>query len=251
MGALHAGHKALMERASQETKTPVSSIFVNPLQFGKNEDLDKYPKQEQADCELAEAAGIQYVYIPSASELTENIQTTVQVSGVTESYEGSRRPGHFEGVATIVTKLFMIVGCDIAYFGLKDLQQCAVIQRLVQDLNLPVELRFHETIRESTGLALSSRNAYFSEDERTEAAILFKTLSNIAQRTQEDNQQFQPALFEATQALEQAGFNLEYLDCVDPETMEQTPSSNPNARLVVAGKFKGVRLIDNIALHRS
>ena len=249
MGAIHQGHLALCKQAAQESQTPVASIFVNPLQFGPNEDQSNYPRQQEQDCALAEESGIQWMFIPDPEKLTQNIHTTISVSNVTSEYEGPRRPGHFDGVATIVVKLFNIVGCQKAYFGLKDLQQCALIRQFVHDLNMPIELRFLETVREESGLAMSSRNAYFTKEQKEEAAFLHQSLANIASQTQKDPQNLQIALYEATQSLSQKGFAVEYLDCVDPTSMKQTSGENKDSRLIVAAKFHGVRLIDNIPLY--
>lgn len=249
MGALHQGHQKLLETSVRENPFTVLSIFVNPLQFAPTEDLDRYPRTLESDLAMAREAGVDVVFLPTPERLTETVTTTVQVRGVTENYEGSHRPGHFDGVATIVLKLFNLVGCDNAYFGLKDLQQCALVRRMVKDLDLDINLRFVETVREPSGLALSSRNNYLTPDQRKSAAALHQTLKRIANTAVNNPEQFQTALFEGTQNLASHGFELDYLDLVDPETMQQTNPQNPNARIIVAAKFHGVRLIDNISCH--
>jgi pantoate--beta-alanine ligase len=183
MGALHEGHVALMRHARAETSFVVMSLFVNPTQFGPNEDLSRYPRQEARDCELAAAAGVDVAFIPSPDEVYRSTAPTmIHVPSVSERWEGAARPGHFDGVATVVAKLFNMVAPDVAYFGRKDLQQCAVVAKLVADLDFSITLRFVETIREPDGLALSSRNAYLSPSARQRAPLLSGTLIAAAQR---------------------------------------------------------------------
>lgn len=177
MGYLHEGHLSLIEKARAEADIVVLSIFVNPLQFGANEDFSTYPRDLERDAQIAKQGGVDYLFNPSVQEMyPEEIKTIVSVKGVTEIMCGSSRPGHFDGVATVVMKLFQIIQPNYAYFGLKDAQQIAVIQQMVSDLNLPIVLRPCPIVRESDGLALSSRNVYLSSEERQEATILYKTL---------------------------------------------------------------------------
>lgn len=177
MGYLHQGHASLLQRAREECGVRVLSIFVNPIQFGPKEDLSRYPRNEEGDLRLAEQYGVDVVFLPSVEEMyPRGIKTSVQVSGVTEGLCGASRPGHFDGVATVVSKLFHIVQPDKAYFGMKDAQQVAVIEQMVFDLNIPVKIVPCPIVREQDGLALSSRNVYLSRSERHQALILSETL---------------------------------------------------------------------------
>lgn len=180
MGYLHEGHLSLVAKAKQETDRVVMSIFVNPLQFGPNEDFEKYPRDERRDLALAEKANVDAVFLPSVEEMYPSpIATTVSVSGITERLCGASRPGHFSGVATVVSKLFHIIGPDRAYFGLKDAQQVAVIEQMALDLNFPLEVVPCPTLREPDGLAMSSRNVYLSPEQRKQAPILYEALQSI------------------------------------------------------------------------
>jgi pantoate--beta-alanine ligase len=177
MGALHSGHLALFETARRECHTVVASIFVNPAQFGPDEDFTRYPRDEAADAELAESAGVDYLFIPTVEEMyPDGFQTWVDVEAVSQRLEGASRPGHFRGVATVCLKLFNIVRPERAYFGQKDAQQAAVLERLVADLDLELEIRVVPTVRDDDGLAVSSRNAYLSADERSAALALPRAL---------------------------------------------------------------------------
>ncbi|GAA3405091.1 pantoate--beta-alanine ligase [Paenibacillus hodogayensis] len=180
MGYLHQGHQSLIERARKECDIVVLSIFVNPLQFGPNEDFERYPRDRERDLRLASEAGADLVFMPGVTDMYPTpIRTKVIVSNITEVLCGSSRPGHFDGVATVVTKLFQIVQPDKAYFGMKDAQQIAVIEQFVADLNVPVTIVRCETLREADGLAMSSRNVYLNEEERKQAVILSATLGRI------------------------------------------------------------------------
>ena len=245
MGALHEGHLSLLRAAKAECETVALSIFVNPLQFNNPDDLAKYPRVEARDLDLAEAAGVDLVYIPSAEDLVHHITTQVQVSDVSEPWEGVFRPGHFDGVATIVLKLFNIVQPSQAYFGWKDLQQCAVIQRMVRDLNVPTKLKFCETIREQDGLAMSSRNERFSSEQRKFLSVLPDTLFHTVRSLERGDVQDE-ALQSARIELEKAGFTLDYLALIDAETMKPALTIGENVRLIFAGEIFGVRLIDNM-----
>lgn len=247
MGALHQGHASLLSQCREECAVSVLSIFVNPLQFGPTEDLTKYPRTLDSDLALAEREGVDVVYVPLAAHLTERQTTTVHVTGVSELFEGERRPGHFEGVATIVCKLMNIVVPDMAYFGLKDLQQCAVIRRMVEDLDMTVKLRFCETVREESGLALSSRNAYLSPDERQRASKLYETLVWCVNRIASGSH-VGSVLVAGGNTLREAGFETEYLNLVDPSTMTPLDQYQTGGRLTVAARYCGVRLIDNVEL---
>lgn len=178
MGFLHEGHASLLEAARRQCDVVVLSIFVNPLQFGPGEDFERYPRDEARDLKVAAEAGADIVFMPDAAEMYPRpVQTTVQVSGVTERLCGASRPGHFEGVATVVTKLFNIVQPDLAFFGLKDAQQVAVIEQMVRDLSMPVQIVACPTLREADGLAKSSRNVYLNEAERAQAVVLHEALA--------------------------------------------------------------------------
>lgn len=249
MGALHRGHGTLIESASREYSQVAISIFVNPLQFGKNEDFTKYPRTLEADLELAEAAGAQAAFIPDAIKFTTGIKTNVSVKGVSDNFEGTMRPGHFDGVATIVLKLFQVVQPKSAFFGLKDLQQCSVISTMVNDLNLPIKLRFIETVREPSGLAMSSRNKYLNEDQLAIAAHIHAELQSARAAIKISPNSVQVALESAKSNLQKVGMEVEYLELVDSSTMLKSDRLNPQARIVIAGKLFGVRLIDNIAIN--
>lgn len=243
MGALHEGHLSLMRAARSENERVVASLFVNPLQFGKNEDLSRYPRSEEQDFELSASVGVDVMFAPSVEELLPQSLTTVSVAGVSERWEGARRPGHFNGVATIVAKLFHIVQPHRAYFGLKDFQQCAVVKTMVRDLNFPIELRLLETVRDADGLALSSRNRYFSPEERRQAAafpaILRACLASLATTPVDE------ALAAGVRQLEEAGFEVGYLAWVDADTLEPTTKLE-KGRLIAAIRLANVWLIDNI-----
>lgn len=247
MGAFHEGHLSLMRRANADNDTCVVSLFVNPTQFGPNEDLAKYPRQEETDIALATSAGVDVIFMPSADEIYPRKTTTVRVSEVSEPFEGMIRPHHFEGVATVVLKLFNIVQPTRAYFGLKDLQQCAVVQRMVEDLNVPVELVMCETVREATGLAMSSRNAYLTDEDRVQAAELIKVLV-VTARDIAMSKRSSDALANGRQQLEARGFDVEYLSHVDASTLREINDPVEQSRIVAAVRFCGVRLIDNVPI---
>ncbi len=248
MGAFHEGHLALMRQAKAECGVCAVSLFVNPTQFGPNEDYQKYPRQEALDFAMAAEAGVDVMFAPSADEMYEGSVTKVNVGELATLWEGAHRPGHFDGVATIVAKLFHLVGPDVAYFGLKDFQQCAVLRRMVADLDFPVELRFVETVREPDGLAMSSRNAYLSGDERSVAASLFATLQDLRKSITADPFSARRHLRTSVENLENLGFQVDYLEWVDGTTLKPIDAPQENARLIVAAKLGKTRLIDNCAL---
>lgn len=248
MGALHEGHLSLMRRAKLECGEVAVSIFVNPTQFGKAEDFESYPRDEKRDVELAESVGVDWVFAPTAEEMYSGNTTTVKVSGVTERWEGEFRPGHFDGVCTVVNKLFNIVQPDVAYFGLKDLQQCACIARMIRNLNFPVELRLCETVREKDGLAMSSRNAHLSPVERKTAPYLYEAISDAAKKircAEGDTKAAKSALDSSIAFLQSKGFRVDYLAYVDRSSMEPLLSYSPDGRVIVAARLGGTRLIDN------
>lgn len=247
MGALHAGHMALIAEAKRRADKVVASIFVNPTQFAAGEDLDRYPRREEQDVRMLEEAGCDLVWGPAVDAIyPRGFATTVHVSGVSERWEGEARPGHFDGVATIVAKLLLAVKPDVAVFGEKDFQQLAVIRRMVEDLNIPVEIVGLPTVREHDGLALSSRNAYLSDDERFRAAALQQALL-AARDAIRGGKAVGSALREAKQALIDAGFlKIDYLALVDAQTLEPVEEAPEEMRVIAAATIGTTRLIDNI-----
>jgi len=247
MGALHAGHMALVDAARAGGGKVVASIFVNPLQFGANEDLDRYPRQEAKDAKLLEAHGCDLLWMPTADQLyPPGFATTVSVAGISERWDGEARPGHFAGVATVVAKLFAAVRPDLAFFGEKDFQQLAVIRRMTEDLALRVEVRGVPTVRDSDGLALSSRNAYLTLDERRQALALPRALEE-ARDAIEGGQPVNPVLDRARDRLGDAGFGkIDYFALVDAATLEPLEDAAGEMRLIAAAVIGSTRLIDNV-----
>lgn len=246
MGAFHEGHLELMRRSRSHCDQTVVSLFVNPLQFGPNEDLSRYPRQEDRDFEMAADVGVDIMFAPSAEELLPNSQTTVHVAELAHRWEGARRPGHFDGVATIVAKLFNLVRPETAYFGWKDFQQCAVVDRIVTDLNFPLNLTFVDTYREPDGLAMSSRNAYLSPEHRKLAPEIYRTLVSCRQEVAQKPVSI--ALLHATKHLNSLGFLVDYFALVDTETLEPLDEVTNQCRLIVAAKLGNTWLIDNLGL---
>jgi len=247
MGALHAGHMALVDAARAGADKVVASIFVNPLQFGANEDLDRYPRQEAADAKLLEEHGCDLIWMPTADQLyPPGFATTVSVAGVSERWDGESRPGHFAGVATVVAKLFTAVRPDLAFFGEKDFQQLAVIRRMTEDLGLGVEIRGVPTVRGVDGLALSSRNAYLSTDERQRALALARALEEARDAIQ-GGKPVDPVLDRAKDRLSDAGFSrIDYFALVDAATLEPLETASGEMRLIAAAVIGTTRLIDNV-----
>ena len=247
MGALHAGHIKLVTEAGKQADAVAASIFVNPMQFGANEDLDRYPRQEDADAAMLAEAGCDLLWLPAADQIyPHGFATRVSVTGVSERWEGEARPGHFDGVATIVAKLLAAVAPDLAFFGEKDFQQLAVIRRMVADLDLPVQIIGVPTIRDADGLALSSRNAYLSADQRQRALALPNSLNDAAARIAA-GEPVGPVLAAAKQVLVDAGFlKIDYLALVDSATLEPLAEPAAEMRLIAAATIGGTRLIDNV-----
>lgn len=249
MGNLHAGHLSLVSRARGEHDLVVVSIFVNPLQFGANEDLDSYPRTLDADTAALIAAGCDFLFLPSAAELYgDDIQasTRVKVPELGTHYCGASRPEHFDGVTTVVTKLFNIVQPDAAYFGLKDYQQFSIIRKMVDDLALPVSVHGIETARETSGLALSSRNGYLSADQKAVAPLLYQTIKGIGDALAAGDQDFKRLIQAGKQQLQDAGLQPDYLAIANSATLR--PATKEDSHLVIlAAAFLGsTRLIDNL-----
>ncbi|WP_448501758.1 pantoate--beta-alanine ligase [Sphingomonas sp.] len=247
MGALHDGHMALVEAARRRADRVVVSIFVNPMQFAAGEDLDRYPRREQADVRMLADAGVDLIWMPDAAVMyPDGFATSIRVAGVSEGLDGAARPGHFDGVATVVAKLFHQVRPDVALFGEKDFQQLAVIRRLVADLDMDIDIVGVPTQREDDGLALSSRNIYLDEGERQAAVTLPRALG-IATRAIESGQTVDAALAQASEMLVAAGFAVDYVALVDAETLGR-PRPGHDRRLLAAARIGATRLIDNVAV---
>jgi pantoate--beta-alanine ligase len=247
MGALHEGHLALLRRARAECDFVVMSLFVNPAQFNEASDLEAYPRDEQRDLELAEAAGVDLTFAPSVSEMyPEGFATTVSVSGLSEVLEGGQRGrAHFDAVATVVAKLFNIVAPDIAYFGQKDAQQALVIRSMVRDLAIPVRIEVCPTVREGDGLALSSRNRRLTGPDRARAAALHRSLQLIRAAISAGERDVTAIRARALGELEAAGIEAEYLELVTPEGLTPVPEVKDEVLAVVAARVGDTRLIDN------
>jgi pantoate--beta-alanine ligase len=247
MGALHAGHMALVDAARRRAPRVVVSIFVNPKQFGPNEDLARYPRREAADAQLLSDGGVDILWAPDVDDMyPAGFATTVSVGGVSTVLDGAHRPGHFDGVATVVAKLFGQVRPALALFGEKDFQQLAVVRRMASDLNLQVEIVGVPTQRDDDGLALSSRNIYLDEGERARAVALPRALGE-AKRAIERGDDPATALTAAEAMLARAGFEVDYVTLVDAETLTDPVAGHP-ARLLAAARIGTTRLIDNIAV---
>lgn len=242
MGALHAGHESLIKRACAECDKVIVSIFVNPTQFSPNEDFDKYPRQLEADQQICEENCVDIIFVPEASEMypegKENITLVVPPASFQNKLCGKTRKGHFNGVATVVLKLFNIVQPDKAYFGQKDAQQLIIIKKMIRDLNLSIEIIGCPIIRDKDGLALSSRNAYLSPEEREKALTISQMLKNI-----ESEKNIENAL-----KLLHPDISLEYLEVLDAKTLEPVDTLGNNTLVAVAAKVGNVRLIDNILI---
>ncbi|SFQ85984.1 pantoate--beta-alanine ligase [Halopseudomonas formosensis] len=249
MGNLHEGHIALVEMALQRTDHVVVSIFVNPLQFGPNEDLDSYPRTLAEDQRRLLDAGAHTVFAPSVNEMyPEGMQghTLVSVPVVSDGLCGASRPGHFDGVATVVTKLLNMVQPDVAVFGEKDFQQLAVIRKMALDLCLPVQIMGAPIVRAADGLALSSRNGYLDENERRVAPQLYQTLQQLAGQLLAGRRDFDTLLEEARQQLQRAGFRPDYLELRDTTTLQPADEHSRDITILVAAFLGRTRLIDNL-----
>lgn len=249
MGALHEGHLSLVRAARDECATVAATIFVNPTQFGPGEDLDRYPRSLPDDLMLLEREGVDYVFTPSVEEMyPPGFVTTVHLDGPALPLEGAARPGHFDGVATVVAKLLLQAQPERAYFGRKDGQQTAVARRLARDLDIPTEIVVLPTVREADGLAMSSRNAYLTPDERAAAPVVFRALSAARDRFRAGQQEMGELEQTACRMIEASPLaSVEYVAGVDPDTMEPWSGRGP-CMLAAAIRIGRVRLIDNVIL---
>ena len=249
MGALHEGHLSLVRRSRAQCRRTVVSIFVNPTQFGPNEDFNRYPRDLQGDAAKLSAVGVDAIFAPEVAEMyPEGASTTVTVGGLTDGLDGPFRPGHFAGVATIVTKLLLQALPDIGFFGEKDYQQLQVIKRLTRDLDIPVRIEGVPTYREPDGLALSSRNVYLSPAERLTAPALHRVLSEVAAALAR-GEGAGPAVARGKAELAQAGFTkIDYLEAVDAAMLEPVERASGPVRVAGAAWLGATRLIDNVAV---
>lgn len=250
MGALHAGHMALIEEARQRSDVVVVSIFVNPLQFNRDDDFDKYPRPIDSDVEACRAAGVAAVYAPTAAVMyPDGFQTYVEPGSLADSLEGSSRPGHFRGVATVVAKLFGAIQPDVAVFGQKDFQQLAIIRRMVTDLDMHIDIVGAPTVRESDGLAISSRNSRLSADDRRAAVCIVQALHLASAALGGGERDAARLLALATERIvAEPRAKLDYLEIVDPVTLDPLLYIDGPATIVTAVWFGDVRLIDNLSL---
>ncbi|GFM57422.1 pantothenate synthetase [Pseudomonas cichorii] len=250
MGNLHSGHAALVTRASQRADFVVATIFVNPLQFGPNEDLASYPRTLDADKEKLLEAGCNLLFTPSVEEMYPHgmaDQTLVSVPHLSEGLCGASRPGHFDGVATVVSKLFNMVQPDLAVFGEKDFQQLAVIRALVRDLNMPIQIIGEPTVRAADGLALSSRNGYLSTEERAKAPALYRVLSTVADGIR-CNEAINSLIDIGKRTLEAEGFRIDYLEVREATSLRPATEEDRDLVILVAAFLGKTRLIDNLHL---
>jgi pantoate--beta-alanine ligase len=250
MGALHPGHLSLVRIAKAQSNFVAVSLFVNPLQFGPKEDLAKYPRSFESDCELLENERVDLLFSPPVKEMYPTPAITyVNVEGMSERLDGQSRPGHFRGVTTVVSKLFHIIEPDIAVFGQKDAAQSAIIKRMVRDLNLPVEIVIGPIVREPDGLAMSSRNAYLDSQQRQQALVLSRALARIEQVFRKGERSTTRLVAVGREAFSsEPSARLEYLAAVDPETLEPVDSIAQETLIAVAAYIGTTRLIDNILL---
>ncbi len=249
MGNLHAGHMSLIEKGQSLCDRSICSIFVNPMQFGPNEDWDHYPRSLDRDLELLKSIGCDLVYLPTASELypdgLDRI-SQVQVTDLTDHYEGAHRPGHFTGVATVVLKLFNIVKPDVSVFGKKDFQQYRVISKMVDDFNIDVQIIGQETTREASGLATSSRNQYLDQAQTEKAALIYRTLQQTAYQIDAGERDFAKLQQTAVSVLDEAGFKTDYFTICNAETLLPATPEDRDLVILVTAALGQTRLLDNI-----
>jgi pantoate--beta-alanine ligase len=250
MGALHQGHLSLVQAAQASCDVVAVSIFVNPTQFGPKEDFAGYPRKLEQDCETLESAGVDLVFAPSAGEMyPAGASTFVEVTGLSDRLDGASRPGHFRGVATVVTKLLHIFAPDHAFFGQKDAAQVAILRKMVRDLLFPVELDVCPTVREPDGLALSSRNSYLSAEQRRQALVLSRALLAVEREAKAGDHESGKLIATALRILaEEPGVEVDYCRVVDPDTLEDIPDVGRGALVAVAARVGSTRLIDNLLL---
>ena len=251
MGNLHEGHLTLIDVAKEQADIVISSIFVNPMQFGENEDLDAYPRTLEADSKGLSARGCQILFAPSAAEVYPNgtqVETRVDVPSLVDHHCGASRPGHFVGVTTVVTKLFNMVQPDVAVFGEKDFQQLAVIRKMAHDLCMPIRIIGVPISRESNGLARSSRNGYLSVEEKNAASIIYQTLLKCKTSLENGNRDFDSLSKQAIDTLEAAGFKKDYFNIAHPSTLEPIAAHDRECVILAAVWSGTTRLIDNISV---
>tara|TARA_A100001037_G_scaffold292679_1_gene308299 strand:+ start:769 stop:1602 length:834 start_codon:yes stop_codon:yes gene_type:complete len=250
MGALHEGHLSLVRAARRENDIVLVTIFVNPTQFGPEEDFLQYPRNIERDLDFLKKEGVDLVLIPTVDDMyPDGFSTTVNVGKLSEKFEGQFRPGHFNGVATVVTKLLSICRPTIAYFGAKDAQQCAVITKINKELNLGVEISIQPTIRDENGLALSSRNYYLSGSEKSTANLIFHTLDEMSKSWKNGNKNSKILIDQAISTLQSdQSIELNYLAIVDSEHFEEVDTPKYDDLIIIAVKIGSTRLIDNITL---
>jgi len=248
MGALHTAHVSLMEAAKRDGGYLVVSIFVNPTQFGPHEDFERYSRDEAGDLATCEKAGVDLIFMPTVDEMyPPGSVTTVHVARLTETLCGPHRPGHFDGVTTVVAKLFSIVQPDAAYFGQKDAQQLAVIRQMVRDLNMPIEIVGCPTVREPDGLAVSSRNAYLSESQRVQARCLYRALGEAKSRVEGGETEAAAVVAAMRRIIEDAGpARIDYVGVVDPVSMQSVERIERPVLIALAVRIGSTRLIDNL-----
>jgi pantoate--beta-alanine ligase len=252
MGALHQGHLSLVRAARQATDVVAASIFVNPTQFGPNEDLAKYPRSFERDCELLEKEGVEWLFAPSVEEMyPSGVVSWVIVEELSNKLDGRSRPGHFRGVTTVVSKLFHIVEPDLAFFGQKDAAQAAIIRRMVLDLNLPVEIAVCPIVREPDGLAMSSRNAYLDAEQRQKALVLHRSLMQVQELIERGEASAQILVSEGRNHFNaEPSVRLDYFEIVNPDTLDPIQDISKGALIAVAAYVGSTRLIDNLVIKR-
>jgi pantoate--beta-alanine ligase len=250
LGALHEGHLSLVREAKAACDVAAASIFVNPTQFGPNEDLTKYPRNLDRDCELLEGEGVELVFAPSVEEMyPEGAVTWVNVEGLSERLDGRSRPGHFRGVTTVVAKLFHVVEPDAAFFGQKDAAQLAIIRRMVRDLNLPVEIVACPIVREGDGLAMSSRNVYLGGQDREAARVLYRSLVAAKSLWDSGERAVEKLVLASREEIErEISVRLDYIEIVDADSLESLDCATRGALVAVAAWVGSTRLIDNLLL---
>lgn len=250
MGYLHAGHISLVRKAKEENASVVVSIFVNPTQFGPNEDFEKYPRDMEGDTEMLEEEGVDVLFAPDALEMyPSDFNSRVEVTGITQKLEGNCRPGHFRGVTTVVNKLFNIIRPDKAYFGQKDAQQAIVINKMVKDLNMNVDVVTCSTIREEDGLAMSSRNVYLSDEDRQAATVLYRSLMLVKDLYDQGERNAETIRKEMVRLIKTEELaKIEYVSVADTVTLDELDEITGKALVSMAVKFGKTRLIDNVVL---